>query len=242
MSNHPPHSHNPKSAAADETPRQPTSDEKLKSFWLKNEKTVYAACLIVIIVVAAFGIFRNMQKDGDNKVGQEYAAANTPEKLRSFITAYPDHALAAAAQIHLADEAYVAKNYVEAAAAYDKAAAAKNSPFAGRAMIGAAMSKALVGQTADAESRLTQISNDATQPAGIRGEAAYHLATLAVSTGRTADGVKLYERVNTIAPASDWARAAAAQLEQLSVNTNTTVSAQPAATGSTGIPTIQFGQ
>ncbi len=237
MSNHPPHAHDPKKPA-DETPRPPTSDEQLKSFWLKNEKTIYIACLAVILVVAVAGIYRNMRKSGQDQVGIEYAAANTPEKLRAFIAANPGHVLAAAAELRIADEAYQAKNYAEAAAAYDKAAATKTAPFHGRALIGAAISKALGGQVAEGQNRLKQISGDVTQAAAVRGEATYHLATLMAAAGQTAEAAQLYAQVSAIAPASIWAEKAAYQSERLAINTNTSVSAQPAAPAE--VPAIRF--
>lgn len=236
MSNHPPHAKDQKKPA-DETPRPPTSDEQLKGFWLKNEKKIYVACFIVIVVVAAAGIFRNMQKESANKVGVEYAEATTPEKLRAFIAAHPGHILSAAAELRIADDAYRAKNYAEAAASYDKAAAVKNTPFAGRALIGAAMSKILSGQNDDGEARLGKISNDATQAPVVRGEATYHLATIAADAGRTSDAVKFYEQVGVIAPGTVWAENAADQTRRLSVATNTSATAQPAAAP---VPTVQF--
>lgn len=241
MSNHPPHAHDQKKSA-DETPRPPTSDEQLKNFWLKNEKTIYMACLAVILVVAAVGIYRNMRKSGQDQVGIEYAAAGTAEKLRAFIAANPGHPLAAAAELRIADEAYQAKNYAEAAAAYDKAAAAgKTAPFYGRALIGAAIAKALGGQTAEGQTRLKQISGDTTQAAGVRAEATYHLATLAAAAGQNAEAIQLYGQVGTIDPASAWAEKAAYQSGHLAIGTNTSASAQPAAAPS-AVPTIQFPQ
>lgn len=237
MSNHPPHAHDSKKPG-DETPRPPTSDEQLKSFWLKNEKSIYVACLVVIIVVAGAGIFRNMRKAGQDQIGVDYAAANTPEKLRAFISANPGHVLASAAELRLADEAYQARRYVEAAAAYDKAAANKTTPYASRALVGAAMSKILGGQTADGENRLRQIANDTMQPAVIRAEATYHLASLAASAGQTADAIKLFGEVSAIAPSSMWAENAAYQSDRLSVGANTTVTAQPSEPSS--VPSIQF--
>jgi tetratricopeptide (TPR) repeat protein len=182
-----------------------------------------------------------MQKANEDNVGAAYAAADTPEKLRAFIAAHPSDILASAAELRLADEAYQAKNYTAAAASYEKAAASKTAPFAGRALMGAAMSKILAGQTADGETRLKQISNDTTQLPIIRGEATYHLATLAASAGQTAEALKLYKQVAEIAPATIWAENAAYQSDRLSVGTNTTATAQPAPS-TPEMPSVQFPQ
>jgi tetratricopeptide (TPR) repeat protein len=187
-----------------------------------------------------------MQKANEDNVGAAYAAADTPEKLRAFIAAHPSDILASAAELRLADEAYQAKNYTAAAASYEKAAASKTAPFAGRALMGAAMSKILTGQTAEGETRLKQISNDTTQLPIIRGEATYHLATLAASAGQSAEALKLYKQVAEIAPATIWDENAAYQSEHLSASTAAPAAAQPAtaqpASSSPEMPTIRFPQ
>ncbi|WP_161554782.1 tetratricopeptide repeat protein [Ereboglobus luteus] len=226
MSNHPPHAHNPKKPV-DETPRAPTSDEQLKSFWLKNEKSIYIVCFVIILAVAGVGVFRNMQKESADKVGLEYAAAKSTDQLRAFITAHPGHPLATAAELRIADEDYQAKNYSSAAAAYDKVAAAKSPIFSGRALIGAAMSKVLGGEVPDGEARLKQISNDTIQTPIIRGEATYHLATLAADAGRTAEAISLYKQVADIAPDTVWAENASYQGERLSGGANTAAASSP---------------
>jgi len=217
MANHPPHAHNPNDGKTDETPRPPTSDEHLKAFWLKNEKSIYIACGVVIVLVVIFGFWRSMRTSADDSVGTAYAAATTPDKWRAFINENPGTPLAAAAALRLADDAYQKKNYAEAAADYDKAAVDKNAVFAPRALLGAAMSKILGGQNADGENRLNQIVNNTALPAIIRAEAAFHLATLAENAGRTDAAAKLYDQVGTLAPKSPWAEDAAYQRDHMSV-------------------------
>ena len=217
MANHPPHPHNPNAGTTDETPRPPTSDEHLKAFWLKNEKTIYIACAVVIVLVVIFGVFRSMRTNANDSVGSAYAAATTPDKLRVFINDNPGTPLAAAASLRLADDAFQRKNFAEAAAGYEKAASDKTAVFAPRALLGAAMSKILGGQTSEGENRLNQIINDTSLPGIIRAEAAYHLASLAENAGRTDAAAKLYDQVITLAPKSPWADDATFQRDRMSV-------------------------
>ena len=243
MANHPPHAHNPNAGNTDETPRPPTSDEQLKAFWLKNEKNIYIACAVVIVLVLIFGFWRSMRASTEDSVGAAYKAAVTPEKLRAFINENPGSPLAAAAALKLADNAYVSKNYAEAASYYDKAAADKTAPFASRALIGAAMSKVLGGQSSDGETRLTQILNDTTQPAIARAEAAYHLGTLAANAGRADAAAKLYDQVATLAPKSLWADNAAFQSAHLTTigTASLPITVLPAASGTdTQTPAVSF--
>lgn len=224
----------------DETPRPPAHDEQLKHFWVKNEKNVYIACLLVILAVAGYSFFRYLQSQGERDTGAAYAAAVTPDRLKAFAAAHAGHPLAAAAELRLADEAYAAKNYAEAVASYDKAAAGYGAIassmagseaadiryFAGRAQIGAAMAKTLAGQTAEAETKFSQIANNNTLPVIIRGEAAFHLAELVAKSGRNTEAMRIYQQVAAIAPNTLWAGRAAEQ--QALLSTSTAVQATPA--------------
>jgi hypothetical protein len=100
------------------------------------------------------------------------------------------------------------------------------------------------GQNADGENRLNQIVNDTSLPAIIRGEAAYHLATLAASAGRADDAVKLYNQVQTLAPKSSWSDNATFQLDRMSVTGNAalpiTVSPAASGTGAATQPAVSF--
>ena len=235
MANHPPHPHNPNDAAnTGETQRPPTSDEQLRSFWIKNEKSIYIACAVVIVVVVIVGFWRSVRNSAEDSVGSAYAAAATPDKLRTFINDNPGSPLAAAAALRLADDAYQKKNYAEAAAGYDKAAADKTAIFAPRALLGAAMSKILGGQDADGENRLNQIINDATLPAVIRAEAAFHTAMLSENAGRSEAAAKLYDQVSVLAPKSPWAEAASYQRDHMSTTGTVSlpITVTPAATPS----------
>jgi len=217
MANHPPHAHNPNAGNTDVTPRPPTTDEQFRAFWLKNEKNVYIACAVVVVLALVFVLWKSMRSSTADTVGAAYAAAVTPDQLRIFINNNSGSPLAAAASLRLADDAYQKKNYAEAAAGYEKAAADKTAVFAPRALVGAAMSKILGGQATEGENRLNQILNDTTLPSVFRAEAAFHLATLAENAGRTDAAGKLYDQVITLAPKSPWAEDAAFQRDRMSV-------------------------
>lgn len=199
----------PGNAPASEAPVAPNFEETLRKFWQKNSKAIYFACATAFVVIIAKGGLEYFRAQKEKDIAADYAAASTSEKLRSFASQHPDHLLGAAATLRLADEAYSAAKYTDAMASYQKAASVfKTGPFGARALLGAAISKVLSGQTADGEISLKQLADDASQLKVIRAEAAYHLATIAMEAGRTDDAVKYFDLVSTLDPAGTWSRRA----------------------------------
>lgn len=220
-------------------PIVPSFEERLRLFWEKNSKTVYALCVVVLLAIVGRGVLDYYQRQKEEGTEADYTAATTPEKLKTFINQHPDHPLAAVASLTQGDEAYSAKNYAEALSNYQRASEIlKSGPFAGRARLGIAIAKVNLGQTADGEDKLKQIANDSTQLKPVRAEAAYHLATLAVEAGRLDEATKFLELTSTIEPNGSWAQRAMMLRTSLPVSTNSAVAplsttnapAKPAAT------------
>ena len=141
--------HSPGNAPTSDAPVAPNFEETLRKFWAKNAKVILLACATVFVVIIAKGGLEYFRTQKEKEIGAAYGSASTSEKLKSFASAHPDHLLGAAATLRLADEAYSAGKYTEAAAGYQKAAAVfKTGPFGGRALLGAAVSKVLGGQAA----------------------------------------------------------------------------------------------
>lgn len=198
-------------ASQNPAPAQSFDEHKLHDFWVKNSRSIYIFCIIVVAGILAWELYGYYRRGAEKRIGSAYAAATTPEKLKAFATANAGHELAGAAHLRLADEAYSAGNYTQAIASYKAAAGTiKTGPLGGRARLGAAVASLQAGSTADGESQLKQIAGDATQMKAVRAEACYHLATLAVAAGRSDDALKLLEQLNTIEPAGLWAQRALA--------------------------------
>ncbi len=197
-------------AAASGEPVEPMGFEyALHKFWEKNAKSVYAFSVLVLLVILGKGGYDYYQDWQNKKVGAEYAAASTSEKLKSFVTANPTHPLAGAARLRLADEAYVARNFKQAALDYQASADIfKTSPFAGRALLGAAIAKLQAGQQVEGLAQLNVLAKDESQLKAVRAEAAYQLASEAATAGRTDDAHKFLDQVSSISPAGAWAQRA----------------------------------
>ena len=209
------------------TPVVPSLEERLRIFWEKNSKTVYALCVVVLLAIVGRGAMEYYERQKEAGIEADYAAATTPEKQKAFINQYPTHSLSAVASLTQGDEAYSAKNYAEALLNYVRASEIlKSGPFAGRARLGVAITKLNLGQTAEGEDKLKQIANDSTQLKPVRAEAAYHLATLALDAGRNDDAIKALDLTSTIEPNGSWAQRA--MMLRISVPAPASV-AQPAA-------------
>src|SRR5690606_24687182 len=116
----------------------------------------------------------------DLEVRKAYAAATTPELVKSFAAAHAGHPLGAIALLRTADDAYAAGNSAEAITAYGEAMAAlKDGPLAARAKLGRALAMIQGGRGTEGSAELKQLVNDVGQLKAIRTEATYHLASLA---------------------------------------------------------------
>jgi hypothetical protein len=180
-------------------------EDRVHLFWSQNKQTVLIVIAAVFLGIIAKGGWEYYTNQKELGVQQEFAAANTPEKLKAFAAAHAGHALAGVAQLQLADQAYAAGKSAEAAAAYTQALTRLPAgPLASRAKLGSAMSSLQAGKTAEGETALKQIVADAAQPKGTRAEAAYHLASLAQSQGHNDDARKLCDQVSQIDPSGSW--------------------------------------
>src|SRR4051812_16775109 len=188
-----------------------TFDDKLHLFWQRNRTVIAAVCVLVLLgIIGKYG-WDEVARKKELDIEKSYAAATTPEQLKAFAVANPNHALAGIAQLRNADEAYKAGKSAEAIAGYEQALAVlKNGPLAARAQLGRALAKVQGGKTAEATSELKQLVNDANQLKAIRTEAGYQLASLSAEAGNSADAQKFSDQLLQIDPSSPWTQRAMA--------------------------------
>ena len=180
-------------------------DEKLQVFWQRYRTPIFALCALILVGILAKGGWDYMQRKKQEEIQQAYAAATTSEQLKAFSAAQGNHPLAGVAQLRLADEAYAAAKSADAITGYDKAISIlKEGPLAARAQLGRALARAQAGKAAEATNDLKQLANDANQFKAIRTEAAYHLTSMAVDAGNSADAQKYSDQLMQIDPTSPW--------------------------------------
>lgn len=189
----------------------PPFEERLREFWGKYRRLVALVCVAVVIAILGRGGWEIWQREKEQQVAADYAKATNSDLLKQFATENAGHALAGAAQLRLADEAYGAGKYSDAAAGYAQAAATlKDGPLAARARVGEGIAKVLAGDTAGGETALKAIVADLNQIKVVRAEAAFHVATLAMEAGRADEMEKYLEQIAAIDGQSLWAQRAMA--------------------------------
>lgn len=185
-------------------------EDRLQMFWMKNKQSVLIALVAVVLVIVGKGAWEYYSEQKEIDEQKAFAAANTPEKLKAFAAAHADHVLAGVAHLTLADQAYAAGRSAEATAAYTQALTRLPAgPLASRAKLGLAMASIQSGKTADGENSLKQLLADTSLPAGVRCEAAFHLASLAHAQGKDADAKKYCQQIAQLDSDSAWNRRAA---------------------------------
>jgi len=180
-------------------------DLVLIGFWEKNREIVVIACLVILGVILGRAGWQYYSSQKEIGVQREYVEAATPEQLRAFAEAHPDHPLAGVAELRVADTAYQAGQNADALAAYTRAESLlKTGVLAARAQLGAAIIKIQTGQTAEGVAALQQLANDTKGFANIRAEATYHLASVAAEAGRADETRQLSTQLMQIDPSSPW--------------------------------------
>lgn len=191
-------------------PAQPGFEDAVHVFWEKNRRFILMACVAALLAIIGREGWAHYQANVEQDVRDAFSrAADRPEQLATFAKAHEGHVLAAIAYLRIADQRYAAGDYRQALENYNKAVAGvKNDALLGRARVGAAMSQLNSGDKAAAETSFKAISADAALTKGVRAEATYHLASLALEAGNTAEVTRLVGEIGKIDPAGVWSQRA----------------------------------
>jgi len=203
----------------------------VQTFWEKNRTLILGACAAGILAIAAVEAWRVYAASRDRGVQQEFAAVGTDAaKLTRFAADHAGHPLAGAALLRLADQRFEAGDFPAAAGLYAQSAESVTlAPLRGRARLGAAMSQLLGGDRAAGETALKALAAEAALPKGVRAEATYHLASMALEDGKREEAAKLAGEVGTLDATSGWAQRAAALRASLDLAAPAATPSSPAA-------------
>ncbi len=201
-----------------------TFEDKVNLFWKKNRNVVFAICGLILVGILVREGWKYMAAQKELEIEKAYASATTPEQLKTFAAAHAGHSLGGIAQLRMADDAYKAGKAADAVAGYEKAIAAlKTGPLASRAQLGLALAKVQSGKAADGAADLKKIADDAGQLKAVRGEAGYHVTSLAVEGGNATEAQKYVDLLMQLDPSSTWT--------QRALQRRATLPATPAAVG-----------
>lgn len=201
--------------AGHQTPEQPVAiqpgfEEAVQAFWDRNRRLILLACAAALAVVIGRYGWDYYAEQKEQSVQAEFGrAADRPEQLAAFAKTHAGHALASVAWLRLADQRYAAGDHRQALEGYNQAVAGlDNIALLGRARLGAAMSQLFNGDQAAAEAAFKAIGADASLTKGVRAEATYHLALLALEAGNHAEVDRLVAEIGKIDPAGVWSQRA----------------------------------
>jgi hypothetical protein len=185
----------------------PDIDETLQSFGKKYGAVAAIAALLVLAFYLGREGWNYLAAQKEAGVQSEYAAAHTPEQMKAFVAAHPDHALAGLTDLQLADQAYTAGQSAAALSGYQEAARVLKDPaLKARAVIGAAMVQIGMGQTAEGQAALRKLLDDGSQLPVIRAQAGYQLAALAASTGQADEVQRIQAQLIQIDKDGPWTK------------------------------------
>jgi predicted negative regulator of RcsB-dependent stress response len=186
-----------------------TFEDKLRLLWKRHSTLIIAFCVVVAVAIVGYGLWERQEASEEADLESAYAAASTPEALKSFADAHPEHTLAATAYLRMGDDAFATGKTADAQTNYEKALKIfKDGPLASRTKLGLAITKVVGGKATEGAADLKQLVDDANQFKGIRAEAAYHLASLAAESSNGADVQKYSDLLMQIDPASPWTQRA----------------------------------
>jgi predicted negative regulator of RcsB-dependent stress response len=196
-------------ATVDQTSLEPGFEARLTEFWARNRGLILAAFLLVALIIAGRSGWEWLQQRRLQQQAAAYAAASSEAQLKAFAAEHSGSALAGVAHLRVADEAYADRRYAEALTSYQQARRSLDqTPLLGRVRLGIAMTTLKQGDTAAGKNALQDLANDVGVAKPLRAEAAYHLASLALEVGDSAEVTRWVELISAIEPTGMWAQRA----------------------------------
>lgn len=187
-------------------PPDADAEERFNNFWKKNGTAVFGAMAFVALLITGIQGYGYIQTQNELKKQAEFGEATTPEAKLSFAVDHPGHALSGLAYIEIADAEYARGEFLQATNHYEAAIiplTGAESPLAGRARLGAAISRIRHGDAAGVQ-QLEDIARDPSVIEMLRAQASYHHAVAAWKDGDIAAVRRSLDLLDSFANARDW--------------------------------------
>lgn len=178
---------NPSSSGAAEGDLTDSISENFDRFelwFIDNGRKIFAACIAILVIVAAFYTVRHFVEKNRAEVSAKFANADTPEKMQALLDENGKAPEAVPAAFSLAADHAKKKQYDKAIALYTKISRENKDEFlARRAALNVAYLTEIKGQKDSASLLFSRIADDIKAPDGIRAEAAYAAGRLSFGSG-----------------------------------------------------------
>lgn len=185
----------------------PDFEESVRRFWEKNRAALLAAAVVVLLLIAGRFGWSMMQEGKAASAREAYAAVTTDAQRETFAKNEAGTLLAGAALLEVADTAYSEGRYGEAIKHYDAAAKEMaGTVFADRIRLGRGMAQIRSGDESGGRETLRALANDTGASAAVRGEAAFHLASMAAAAGNADEVAALATQISSIDQMSTWSQ------------------------------------
>jgi len=193
--------------ATSESAAAPDLEEVVQQFWEKNRSLIMGLAVVILVAIIVRNGWEYYQVSQIESAREEFAQADSDAALAAFADDHAGSALAGAALLKVADNAYAEQRYGDAITAYDAAAEdLAGTPFVHRIALGRAMALKMSGDLDGGKGALQNVANDTSAAAAVRGEAIYHLAAMALETEDLAQINDLATQIEAFAPGSTWAQ------------------------------------
>jgi hypothetical protein len=179
-------------------------EERFNDFWKKNGPFIFGLIAAMALVVVGMETWKYLQQRGEETRATEYGLLENPAAKLEFAKNHADTKTGGIAFLEVADSDYAEGNFDTAAEHYAAAQEAlAETPIAGRARLGATLSKLRAGQ-AGALNDLEMLARDPGVLAPYRGEAAYLLAEAQWEAGSLDEVRRALDLLATIEEAPAW--------------------------------------
>jgi hypothetical protein len=184
----------------------PSPEVNLQRAWDRYGTLLYIVLAVVAAAILAKGGWDYLNVQKELGIKQDFAAATTPDAMKTFVANHPGHILTGVAELAVGNNSYSTGRFTDALAAYNSAVSdLPAGPFQANARMGAAMALLQSGKSGEAEASLHALMNDSSLLKTTRCEAGYHLAVIAIAAGRTEDYQKVADQVMALDPSNPFA-------------------------------------
>lgn len=190
--------------------------DRLWLLWSRHGGKVLAVIVAALAIVLGYFASHYLQQRAVGSMQEAYVKAlGNPAELEAFANDHSGKPLGGVAYVELADKAYAAGDFANAAVLYAKARPAlAQTVLQSRAQLGEGISLLKAGKSEEARKLLGQLVENTAALGAVRGQAAFDLVVLEFGENRTDAAKAWLQRIGEIPGAGIWAEQAAGYAAQ----------------------------